>query len=216
MEYPKGWSKFFNMNEDIIEHILKKLPIINKNYFPKDEEIFNVFYNTKFKDIKVVILGQDPYPDKNQAMGLAFSTNNGTIPLSLNNIYNNLEKTVEGWKRPKHGNLIKWSKEGVFLLNTALTYSTKEDQKKHLMLWKGFIEEVFDKLSKKNNIVYILWGFNAQKFLKFIDIENNKILCSSHPSPLSVNKGFSNSNHFNETNQYLIKHNKKPIDWNLD
>lgn len=221
--YPIGWKDFFLYCMDNIEKISNKLE--NSEYHPIPELLWTAFYLTPYKNVKVVIVGQDPYPNQYNACGVSFMCRND-IPSSLKNIFNVLKDTVEDFKLPeaKNGDLTKWCVQGVLMINATLTFEkgTKETQddisRKHKARWKLFIEELFNYLSKKNNIVYMLWGGKAQFYSNYITNNKSIILTASHPSPLSFNKGeepFSKCNHFNKCNEYLEEHNIDIINWNL-
>ena len=188
----------------------------NKIIYPPKEDIFKALELTSYKDTKVIILGQDPYHEKNQAQGLAFSVNeNVKIPPSLKNIYKELKNDLNCYI-PNNGNLTKWAKQGVLLLNDILTVEEHKALSHKNKGWEIFTLEIIKKLNEKEKpLVFILWGNNAIKKEKYI---NNKhlIIKSVHPSPLSVNKGFFNSKPFSKTNDFLIKNNLKPIDWQID
>lgn len=193
----------------------------NKNIFPEKENVFNLFNKIKFKDIKVVILGQDPYHGVNQGNGIAFSVNeNIKIPPSLRNIYKELEleykDTNEKFIIPKHGNLISWVEQGVFLLNTVLTVREGEANSHAKKGWELFTDKIIELIGKKEDpIVFILWGNMAKSKLKFIKNKNHLIIQGIHPSPLSANRGFFEKGYFTKTNEFLINNNKSPINWNL-
>lgn len=210
---PKSWEDFFFKSEDKLKFIEERIG--NKNYLPSVEKVFRCFYCVPFDKIKVVIIGQDPYHTKGVATGVAFECYNKPNP-SLVNIFNNLEKTVKDFVRPKTGDMTKWLNQGVFLYNTALTV-LEGLPASHSKDWRIFTEGLFDYFkNNKKNIVYICWGAHARKLItKYIDANNNCILETSHPSPLSAKHGFIDSNLFNEANDYLIKINVEPIDWNL-
>ena len=188
----------------------------NKIIYPPKEDIFKALELTSYKDTKVIILGQDPYHEKNQAQGLAFSVNeNVKIPPSLKNIYKELKNDLNCYI-PNNGNLTKWAKQGILLLNDILTVEEHKALSHKNKGWEIFTLEIIKKLNEKEKpLVFILWGNNAIKKEKYI---NNKhlIIKSAHPSPLSVNKGFFNSKPFSKTNDFLIKNNLKPIDWQID
>lgn len=208
---PKSWKDFFigvSTEIDNIDTVLE-----DKNYLPQSSKVFTAFFLTAFNDIKVVILGQDPYDTPGYAHGLAFSCL-GDIPRSLQNIYKVLEKTVEGFEIPRHGNLTAWALQGVFLINTALTVEPKKP-KSHTKYWSDFSEKLIEYLAEKEKIVYMLWGKDAQFHERAINQKTNLILKTSHPSPLSASRGFMDCNHFNEANEYLKKNNIKEIDWRL-
>lgn len=199
------------------------------DFFPYPELIWNAF-NINLNDINVIILGQDPYFNFEkinniyypQAMGLAFSVPKGlSIPSSLLNIYKNLLNFNHIDSMPSHGNLSSWVSQGCLLLNTSLTvqYGHKNS---HTKYWSWFTNHIIKYLSdNKEKLVFVLWGKNAIEKLPIIDIDKHKLIASSHPSGLSVNKqiglfdAFKNVDHFGEINKYLSNHNKKTIDWNI-
>ncbi len=215
-----NWKNIIKYEKNNIYY--KKLKyIINKKYlkkkiiYPKKNNIFEVFKITKFKNIKVVILGQDPYCNKNQAHGLAFSLlPNIELTPSIINIYKEIKRQYINFKIPKNGYLINWSKQGVFLLNSILTVEHKKPLSHKNIGWEIFTNRIIKYINKYlNKIVFLLWGKYAQKKIKYINKKKHLILKSSHPSPLSYNKGFKNCNHFLKTNIFLIKNNIKPILW---
>lgn len=186
----------------------------SQEVFPPAKLIFNAFDKCPFHKVKVVIIGQDPYHNPGQANGLCFSVNDGVrIPPSLINIYKEIERDL-GKLAPKSGNLERWSNQGVLLLNATLTvraHSAGSHQKKG---WEQFTDAVINKLSNScENIVFLLWGNYAQQKGRNIDANKHMVLKSAHPSPLSAHRGFLGNQHFSKTNDYLIKHNKEPIDW---
>ena len=189
-----------------------------KTIFPKKEDIFNAFKYTSLEDLKVVILGQDPYHNYNQAHGLAFSVQKGVdIPPSLRNVYKELFRSVDGFRTPNHGCLTHWAKQGVFLLNTALTVEAHKANSHKDIGWSKFTDSVIKKISdNKENVIFMLWGGNAKKKKSLIDIDKHFVLESSHPSPLSVYRGFNGCNHFVECNSLLAKAGKSRINWSLD
>ncbi|MGL5123039.1 MAG: uracil-DNA glycosylase [Fusobacteriaceae bacterium] len=193
----------------------------NENIFPKKENIFNLFNKIKFSDIKVVILGQDPYHGKNQGNGIAFSVNDGIkIPPSLRNIYKELDleyrETNEKIIIPTHGNLISLVEQGVFLLNTVLTVREGMANSHAKKGWELFTDKVISLIGeRKEPTVFILWGNQAKSKSKIIENKNHLILEGVHPSPLSANKGFFYKNYFINTNKFLISKNKSPINWNI-
>ena len=201
---------------------LKELEELKNNnpkkiFYPPINLIFNAFTKFNLNETKVVILGQDPYYNKGQAMGLSFSVpNNIKTPKSLVNIYkelnsdNNVEFTI-----PKHGDLTQWANQGVLLLNTALTVQCNKPNE-HKKYWQNFTNKIIKKISDDlYNVVFILWGNNAKSKIDYIDEKKHLILQSAHPSPLSASRGFFGCEHFSKTNDYLIKHNKEPINWQL-
>ncbi len=182
--------------------------------YPKGSHIFAAFDNTPFDKVKVVILGQDPYHGASQAHGLAFSVNDGIPhPPSLQNIFKELRDDI-GCDIPKSGNLSAWAKEGVFLLNTVLSVRASEANSHKNRGWEIFTDSVIRLLSsKKQNLVFILWGSPAGAKSSLIDDSRHLILKSPHPSPLSSYRGFFGSKPFSKTNTYLISHNIEPINW---
>ena len=182
--------------------------------FPPANLIFNAFDKCPFDEVKVVIIGQDPYHNIGQANGLSFSVNEGIkIPPSLLNIYKEIESDL-GKTISKSGNLEHWSKQGVLLLNATLTVRAHTPASHQGKGWEQFTDTVIDTLSKEcAGLVFLLWGNYAQQKGKNIDANKHLVLKSPHPSPLSAHRGFFGNKHFSTANDYLIKHNKKPINW---
>lgn len=188
-----------------------------KQIFPPSEEIFNAFHYTPFDQVKVVIIGQDPYHNENQAQGLCFSVRSGVaIPPSLVNIYKELEEDM-GCTIPSHGSLIKWAEQGVLLLNTVLTVEAHHANSHKGMGWEIFTDAVITKVNEiERPIVFILWGKPAQKKAKMLTNLNHLILEAPHPSPLSSYRGFFGSKPFSKANNFLKERNKEEIDWQID
>ena len=182
--------------------------------FPPKELILHALNN--LNNTKVIIIGQDPYHNHNQAHGLAFSTLDTTIPPSLKNIFKELKNDLN-IEIPNHGNLTKWHNQGVLLLNTILTVRKNQPLSHKNKGWEQLTNNIISELSNtKENLVFILWGANAHKTEKLIDTNKHLILKSGHPSPLSANVGkFFNNKHFSKTNQYLIENMITPIDWSI-
>ncbi|QVK17947.1 uracil-DNA glycosylase [Mycoplasmatota bacterium] len=184
--------------------------------YPKYENLFNALKLTPFHKVKVVIIGQDPYHQKNQAHGLSFSVPKGEkIPKSLHNIYLELcsDLNVE---YPEHGNLISWANQGVLLLNTVLTVCDSKPGSHRNIGWENFTNEIILKLNKKETpVVYLLWGNDAKKKESLILNNNHHILKSVHPSPLSAYRGFFGCKHFSKTNQILKDCQIEPINWQI-
>jgi uracil-DNA glycosylase len=198
-----------------IIHFLKKEIKNGKEVFPPGSLIFNAFNSTPFSKVKVVILGQDPYHGKGQAMGLSFSVPKGVrVPPSLKNIYKELAEDVK-CKIPENGDLSSWANQGVFLLNAILTVeSTKAGSHKKIG-WHIFTDRVIQKLSEeKTGLVFMLWGNFAKGKKIFIDESKHTILEAAHPSPLARN-AYAGSSHFSKTNQVLIAQGQKPIEWQI-
>ena len=184
--------------------------------YPPGPLIFNAFNLTQFEEVKVVILGQDPYHGKGQAHGLCFSVQKGVPPPpSLVNIFKEL-KTDMGLEIPEHGNLEKWARQGVFLLNAFLTVRANEPASHSRIGWQDFTNAVIQKLSEnRTGIVFLLWGRFAQEKAALINSAHHHILKAAHPSPFSVS-GFSGCRHFSKTNELLKHEGYNPIDWSLD
>lgn len=182
--------------------------------FPQEPKMYSAFDFTPFNEVKVVILGQDPYHGPGQAHGLCFSVPEGIkVPPSLVNIYKELHSDI-GMQIPKHGNLEEWAKQGVFLLNATLTvraHTAGSHQKKG---WEQFTDKVIETISDQSeNVVFLLWGRYAQAKSSLIDESKHLILKSVHPSPLSAYNGFWGCKHFSKTNEFLKSKSIKPIDW---
>ncbi|MCT1531112.1 MULTISPECIES: uracil-DNA glycosylase [Sphingobacterium] len=185
--------------------------------FPSADLVFNAFRLTPLNNLKVVILGQDPYHNDGQAHGLSFSVPAGiAIPPSLRNIYTELVTDIPGFKYPNHGNLSKWAEQGVLLLNATLTVRAHEAGSHQKKGWEFFTDEIIKSISDQaENVVFLLWGSYAIKKSALIDSKKHLILTAVHPSPLSVYRGFFGCAHFSKANEYLRYHNKLPIDWQV-
>ncbi len=185
--------------------------------YPPSEQIFAAFDTTPFEQVKVVILGQDPYHGAGQAHGLAFSVlPDIKIPPSLLNMYKTLKKDIEGFQMPSHGYLLPWAEQGVLLLNTVLTVEAGEAHSHAHLGWEAFTDVVIDALNEKNEkLVFLLWGAHAKKKGNKIDRSRHFVLEAPHPSPLSAHRGFFECQHFSKTNEFLAKHGKKAIDWQV-
>lgn len=179
--------------------------------------MFSAFEYTNIEDVKVVILGQDPYHDDNQAHGLAFSVKHGvSVPPSLRNIYKELSNSVDSFTIPPHGNLVPWAKQGVFLLNTTLTVEAHKPNSHKDIGWGTFTDSVIKTISSNGeNVVFMLWGGHARNKKILIDCDKHFVLETSHPSPLSSYRGFLGCNHFVKCNAYLEKTGSHEIDWKL-
>ncbi len=215
------WSSFLN-KEIQSDYFIKLQKFIDNEYknkvvFPKYENIFRAFNLLSPNEVKVVIIGQDPYHGANQANGLAFSVcDDCKIPPSLVNIFKELVEDVH-CKFPACGNLTKWANEGVLLINAVLTVMESMPNSYKNIGWEVFTDSVIKKLSdEKKNIVFILWGNPSQKKEKLIDSSKHLILKAPHPSPLSSYRGFFGSRPFSKTNNYLLACAKKEIDWCLN
>lgn len=182
--------------------------------YPSMYDIFNSMKYTAFKDVKVVLLGQDPYHNEGQAMGLSFSVPEGIdVPPSLVNMYKELNAEL-GVPIRKSGDLRGWAKQGVLLLNTVLTVRAHQANSHKGKGWEAFTDGVIKKISDlKQNVVFLLWGANARSKKALIDTSKHLILECAHPSPLSAYNGFFGCGHFKKANEYLLKHQKQTIDW---
>ncbi len=203
------------------KYFLKLTHFINKEYknniiYPEKQNIFNAFNLCSFKNIKVVILGQDPYHQIEQANGLAFSVKkNIKTPPSLKNIFKELSEDIK-CNTPKKGDLSNWAKQGVLLLNSVLTVREKEAGSHKNKGWEIFTNNIISTISKeKKGIIFMLWGNYAKEKTSFIDDSKHYILTAAHPSPLSAYNGFFGCKHFSKTNLILKQQNKKTINWYL-
>lgn len=185
--------------------------------YPDMYDLYNCFRYTPLKEVKAVILGQDPYHEPNQAHGLCFSVKRGVaLPPSLVNIYKEIESDLK-LKEPDCGDLTKWAKQGVLLLNTTLTVRAHLANSHSKCGWGWFTDNVIKLVSENTeHTVFILWGGNARSKAPLIDGSKHLVLQCAHPSPLSAYNGFFGCKHFSKTNAYLIKNGKTPIDWDLN
>ena len=182
--------------------------------YPEGKNIFNAFNLCPLPNVKVVIIGQDPYHEPRQAHGLCFSVQDGVeFPPSLQNIFKEIESDL-GTPVPQSGNLERWARQGVFLLNSILTVRAHQAASHANKGWETFTDEVIKQISDKTeNVVFMLWGNYAKVKGKVIDTKKHLILNTVHPSPLSVYRGFFGCKHFSRANQYLTEHGKTPIIW---
>lgn len=219
VEIAPGWKK--KLNEEFEKPYFQNLAAFvkdeyaNHKCFPAGKNIFAAFENSRFEDTKVVILGQDPYHGVGQAHGLAFSVKEDLqVPPSLKNIFREIETDL-GKPVPDNGNLERWAKQGVLLLNATLTVRAHEAGSHQNKGWEQFTDRVIEIVSaEKENVVFLLWGGYAKRKAKKIDASKHLILTSGHPSPLSANRGYWFGNkHFSKTNEYLKSKGKEPIDW---
>lgn len=185
-----------------------------KRVYPPASQLFNAFDECPFDNVKVVIVGQDPYHETGQANGLCFSVNDGVpFPPSLNNIFLEIKQDL-GTEIPHSGNLERWAKQGVLLLNATLSVQAHKAGSHQHKGWEEFTDAAITHLSnERENLVFILWGSYAQRKGETIDANRHFVLKSPHPSPLSAYRGFFGNKHFSRTNEYLIAHGKEPIVW---
>ena len=204
------------------EYYIKLHDFIDKEYetktiFPPRKNIFFALKNTPYEEVKVVIIGQDPYHGVGEAHGMCFSVNPGiTIPPSLMNIYKELHRDL-GLYIPNNGYLVKWAKQGVLLLNSVLTVQKDKPASHQGKGWEIFTDKIIEELNKKDTpIVFLLWGNFAKKKMELITNPKHLILTSSHPSPFSVKYGFEGCSHFSKANNFLKQNNINPIDWQIE
>lgn len=185
--------------------------------YPPSSYIFNAFWQTPFDQVKIVILGQDPYHGSHQANGLAFAVNRGiAIPPSLQNIYKELAQEYQQ-ASPQHGDLSFWARQGVLLLNATLTVRANQAGSHQNQGWERFTDEIIRTLIQhKTGLVFLLWGSYAIRKAEFVDKSQHCVLTAPHPSPLSAHRGFFGCNHFRLANDYLIQQGQTPIDWFRD
>lgn len=194
---------------------LKQEKAAGKTIFPPGPQIFAAFDYTAFNDVRVVIIGQDPYHGQGQAHGLCFSVNKGiAVPPSLQNIYKEIKTDIEGFETPNHGDLSHWAKQGVLMLNATLTVEKDKAGSHQGKGWEAFTDAVIKVVStQKENVVFILWGKFAQSKARLIDNTKHLILMAAHPSPFSAYNGFFGCKHFSKTNHYLKQHQSQIINW---
>jgi len=218
---PNSWQRVLGeiFARDYMQNLAKFLKEERENHkvFPQKSDVFTAFNKTPFENIRVVILGQDPYHGLNQAHGLSFSVQKGVkTPPSLINIYKELEDDIKGFKIPDHGNLTKWAEQGVFLINTVLTVRAHEAFSHRDKGWESFTDEVIKLISEcLDNVVFVLWGAPAKSKIKLIDEKKHLILTSAHPSPLSAYRGFFGCKHFSKINGFLKNKGYAEIDWQV-
>ena len=220
LNLPKNWE-YFLKESDIekqllsIKSLLEKEKKLGKEIFPRTDNIFRALELVSPEDVKVVVVGQDPYHNINQANGLAFSVNkNNKITPSLKNIYREIKRDLNS-KTLQNGDLTQIAKQGVLFLNSALTVEAHKPGSHLNIGWQEITDSIISLLSSEKNIVFMLWGNSAQLKEKFIDLNSNLVLKTSHPSPLSAYRGFIGSRPFSKCNKFLKSKGKKIIDWSL-
>ena len=213
-EWDEQLSELFNSVSYAKLREFLKQEYSNHTIYPSMYNIFNALKSVKLQDIKVVLIGQDPYHEPNQAMGLSFSVPKGTpLPPSLKNIFKEIENET-GKKLGNSGDLTGWANQGVLLLNTVLTVREHLANSHKNKGWEDFTDGVIKIISsKRDGVVFFLWGANARQKKQLIDEKKHLILECAHPSPLSAYNGFFGCNHFIKANEYLTKIGKTPIDW---
>lgn len=220
-EFHNSWDKYLNQEFEKPYYMALK-QFLKEEYrtqiiYPEENNIFSALKTTSYDDVKVVILGQDPYHGEGQAHGMAFSVKPGIkTPPSLVNIYKELQATV-GCYIPNNGYLMKWAEQGVLLLNTVLTVRAGQPQSHKGKGWETFTDRIIAILNeRKDPVIFVLWGAPAKKKASLITAPQHKILTAAHPSPLSVYRGFFGCNHFNQINEYLRKMGKDSIDFQIE
>lgn len=220
VQFNNDWDKILDGEFDK-EYYRKLHNFLKREYkehtiYPDMYDIFNALKFTAYEDVKVVILGQDPYHGEGQAHGLSFSVQKGIPqPPSLKNIFKEIQSDL-GITPPSHGDLTSWAKQGVLLLNTSLTVREGMANSHKDAGWQIFTDRVIELLNERDKtIVFLLWGGNAKQKMKLITNPNHKVLTSVHPSPLSAYNGFFGCKHFSKTNELLIESGEKPIDWKI-
>lgn len=215
-----SWDVFFDKEhsksyfKQLKSYILEEYS--KKTIYPPSDMLFNAFTLTPPENIKVVIVGQDPYHQPFQAHGLAFSVSEGVrVPPSLRNIFKEIKSDL-GIEMPKGGNLISWAKQGVFMINAVLSVEHGKPESHSRKGWEVFTDAAISYINQLNQpIVYLLWGKSAKAKQSLIDNPNHLVLQSPHPSPLSSSRGFFGCKHFSKANAFLIQNNTSPIDWRL-
>jgi uracil-DNA glycosylase len=218
----KTWSDFIAEQsqqtylKDTLEYVAQKRSE-GVAVFPAEQQVFSAFDATPFEQIKVVILGQDPYHGPDQAHGLCFSVLPGIKPPpSLANMYKELVQDIAGFSIPEHGYLMPWAEQGVLLLNTVLTVEQGHAHSHKHLGWEQFTDKVIDEINQhREGVVFLLWGAHAQKKGKSIDKTRHHVLHAPHPSPLSAHRGFFGCQHFSRTNELLTSMGKTPINWQV-
>jgi len=220
IKFGNDWDYLLNkeLSKPYFMQLMDKVEEEYHNYkvYPKYENLFCALKLTAFHDVKVVIIGQDPYHQENQSHGLCFSVPVGEIiPKSLQNIYKELVNDLN-IKYPEHGNLTSWANQGVLLLNTVLSVRDSNPGSHRNLGWEIFTSEIIKLLNlKEKPIVFLLWGNDAKKKEALINHHKHEILSSVHPSPLSAHRGFFGCKHFSKTNQILLRHQIETINWQI-
>ncbi|QEH61228.1 uracil-DNA glycosylase [Spiroplasma chinense] len=215
--FKQGWKTLF-ISENIDKEVESILANIDswENIFPERKNVFRIFEEIEPEQVKVVIIGQDPYHTPNMADGLAFSvSSNNKTPASLRNIFKELERDL-GIKHYENTNLMGWLKQGVLLINSSLTVEKAKPGSHSKLGWERVVEKALNNLNLVNkNIIYCLWGNHAKNLYNKLNVKGKDVIFSSHPSPFSYKKGFENSKPFSKINEKLVENNSKPINWDL-
>jgi uracil-DNA glycosylase len=219
--FNNGWDVALEdeFEKPYFKELLEKVDEEYSKYkiYPPRGKIFSALKHCDINDVKVVILGQDPYHEEGQAHGMCFSVLPGVdIPPSLKNIYKEIEAEY-GFVPPNHGCLVSWSNQGVLLLNTTLTVREHQANSHSKFGWQKFTDRIIQEVNKQEKpVVFILWGGNARSKKAFIDSSKHLVLESAHPSPLSAWQGFFGNNHFKKTNEFLKLHGREEINWKIE
>ena len=216
----KSWDEF--LKNEFEQDYFKKLSAFlkqeyaEKTIYPPKQEVFSAFYYTDLDKVKVVILGQDPYHEPNQACGMCFAVKPGNpLPKSLINIYREIHDDL-GLNMSTNGYLVKWATQGVLLINTVLTVERGKANSHKGQGWEIFTDHVIELLNRQDQpIVFLLWGNNARSKTALLNNPKHLVLTAAHPSPLSAYNGFFGCRHFSKTNDYLIRNGLNPIDWKM-
>ncbi|WP_350432698.1 uracil-DNA glycosylase [Shewanella sp. H8] len=218
----KHWQEFIQRQQNQVyyqqlQSFITQQRNEGKTIYPPENEVFSAFQLTPLEQVKVVILGQDPYHGPDQAHGLSFSVKTGIKPPpSLVNIYKELQNDIEGFIVPNHGNLTAWAKQGVLLLNTVLTVEQGKAHSHAKAGWQAFTDNVLKRLNQQSTpIIFVCWGNYAIKKGQLITASHHHILNGPHPSPLSAYRGFFGCGHFSNINQLLLEHGGNPINWQV-
>lgn len=219
--FNNGWDEVLEdeFEKPYFKELLEKVDEEYSKYkiYPPRGKIFSALTHCDIKDVKVVILGQDPYHEEGQAHGMCFSVMPGVdIPPSLKNIYKEIQAEY-GFEQPNHGYLVSWSNQGVLLLNTTLTVREHQANSHSTYGWQKFTDRIIQEVNKQEKpVVFLLWGRNAIAKQKFIDENKHLVLTSAHPSPLSAYQGFLGNGHFKKTNDFLKMQGRTEINWKID
>ncbi|TPV56799.1 uracil-DNA glycosylase [Aestuariibacter sp. GS-14] len=217
-----GWQDVLGpvKHADFFQQLMARVDaerMAGKAIYPPASDVFNALTLTPLEEVKVVILGQDPYHGPGQAHGLCFSVLPGIkTPPSLVNIYKELAQDIDGFRIPSHGNLTQWAKQGVLLLNTVLTVEQGKAHSHAKWGWEAFTDAVIKSVNDtQQGVVFLLWGSHAQKKGQNIDTQKHYVLNAPHPSPLSAHRGFLGCGHFSQTNALLSQQGKQPVNWQV-
>lgn len=221
VNFNNDWDEILDGEFDKDYYVNLKQFLINEyktcKVYPSMYDIYNALKLTAYNDVKCVIIGQDPYHGEGQAHGLSFSVRQGiATPPSLINIFKEIYSDVGINNSGKHGDLTKWAKNGVLLLNSVLTVRANQPRSHRGMGWEQFTTEIITLLNKREKpMVFLLWGNDAKQKIKYITNPNHLVLTSAHPSPLSAHNGFFGCRHFSKANEFLRKNGLEEIDWSI-